>query len=86
VHELSLALEVCRLVEDHVPPGGAPRVRTVTVEVGDLANVEIENFRLCLDSLLGAPPFRGATVELVRLPGPDLRVACLEVEDDGPNH
>ena len=86
MHELSLALEVCRLVEQNVEPGAAPRLRTVAVEVGDQANIEIENFRFCLEALLGAPPFARATPALIVQPGSDLRLAYLEVDDDSPDH
>jgi Zn finger protein HypA/HybF involved in hydrogenase expression len=86
MHELSLALEVCRMAEAHLEPGGAASLRTVCVELGDSANVEIENFRFCLEALLDAPPFDGAVPTIVSRPGSDLRLAYLEVDDGRPDN
>lgn len=85
MHELSLALEVCRMAEVHLDGRDARQVRLVAVEVGDDSNVEVENFRFCLEALLDAPPFAGARPAIVSRPGPDLRLAYLEVDDDRPD-
>ena len=86
MHELSLALEVCRIAETHLEPGTAGQLRVVCVEVGDDANVEVENFRFCLEALLDTPPFAGAVPTIVTGPGPDLRIAYLEVNDGRSDH
>lgn len=86
MHELSLALEVCRLAEQALDRGGGGRVLRVAVEVGDDAGVEVENFRFCLDALLTEPPFRGAASELIRAPGEEFRLAWVEVDDERPSH
>ena len=62
MHELSLALEVCRIAE-----------------------ASAENFRFCLEALLSDVPFAGARAELTTLPGTDLRVTHLEVDDGRPD-
>ena len=85
MHELSLALEVCRLAEHALPQSGG-RVLRVGVEVGDDAGVEVENFRFCLDALLSEAPFHGAVTELIRAPGEEFRLAWVEVEDGRPSH
>jgi len=85
MHELSLALEVCRLAEDALTRGGGGRVLRVAVEVGDETGVEVENFRFCLDALLTEPPFCGAGSELIRGPGDDFRLAWVEVDDGRSN-
>jgi Zn finger protein HypA/HybF involved in hydrogenase expression len=85
MHELSLALEVCRIAEAHTGPHPATAVVRVGVEVGEDSGLELENFRFCLAVLLSEPPFAGARPELVRCPGDDLRVAYVEVDDGGPD-
>ncbi|MBL8980313.1 MAG: hydrogenase maturation nickel metallochaperone HypA [Gemmatimonadetes bacterium] len=85
MHELSLALEVCRIAELNAAPRPARDVRTVAVEVGEDAGIELENFRFCLEALLSGAPFAGARAELVSLPGTDLRVSYLEVDDGRPD-
>ncbi|MCA9722075.1 MAG: hydrogenase maturation nickel metallochaperone HypA, partial [Gemmatimonadetes bacterium] len=86
MHELSLALEVCRLAEVHLAEAPATSLRNVAVEVGDDANVEVENFRFCLEALLSAPPFGAARPTILRCAGPTLRIAYLEVDDGRPDH
>lgn len=85
MHELSLALEVCRMAEERLEGGGIARLRGVGVEVGEDANVEVENFRFCLEALLGAPPFAGAVATVTSCAGEDLRLVYLEVDDDHPD-
>lgn len=85
MHELSLALEVCRMAEVHLDGRDARQVRIVAVEVGDDANVEVENFRFCLEALLDTPPFAGARPAIISRPGLDLRLAYLEVDDGRPD-
>lgn len=85
MHELSLALEICRIAEEKLGPEQASRLVTLGVEVGDQAGVEPDNLTFCLEALLGAPPFGGARPAITRLPGDALRVSYLEVDDGGPD-
>ena len=84
MHELSIALDVCRIVEEHVGAEALARVTEIGLDVGDRAGIEIDNLEFCLEALLGAPPFGRAVPKIVRLDGDELRVTYLEVEDDGP--
>jgi Zn finger protein HypA/HybF involved in hydrogenase expression len=86
MHELSLALEICRIVEEQLGPAGAGRLITVGVDVGEQAGVEPDNLTFCLEALLDAPPFTRARPAITRLPGEILRVSYLEIDDDGPDH
>ena len=81
MHELSLALEVCRMARDRLPIDSAIRVVSLGVEVGRDAGIEVANFRFCLDALMLEPPFVGARTDLVEQPGPDLRLSYIEVDD-----
>lgn len=85
MHEMSLALEVGRLVEDQLRryPG---RLLTVGVEVGDEAGVEPASLEFCLGAVLAHPPFSGARPVLTRVPGDVLRLDFLEVDDGRPDH
>lgn len=85
MHELSLALEVCRLAEEHVGRAALPRVTAVGVVVGEDAGVERENLAFCLQALLAAPPFAGAEPVLIRSAGDDLRLDYLELDDGRPD-
>lgn len=84
MHEMSLALEVCRIAEGQVGLDRLPLVTEVGLLVGTDAGIEIENFRFCLEALLTAPPFVNAKPALERCSGDDLRVTYLEVDDGSP--
>lgn len=85
MHELSLALEVCRVAETVRERERGIAIRAIGVEIGDDAGIEVENFRFCLEALLLEPPFAGARVELVPAGGEALRVSYVEIDDDRPN-
>lgn len=82
MHEMSIALEVCRMAEVQVGRAALPRVTAVGLEVGDDAGVEVGNLQFCLEALLSAPPFRAARPVIARRPGDVLRLDYLEVDDD----
>jgi Zn finger protein HypA/HybF involved in hydrogenase expression len=84
MHELSVAMEICRIAAAHAAPR-THRVAVVGVEIGAEAGVEPENLEFCLAVLLHQPPFRQAEPRLTRVPGADLRVTHLEVDDDRPD-
>lgn len=84
MHELSIAMEVCRMAESTLG-ADASRLRRVALTVGDDAGVERDNLSFCLDVLLSQPPFGTATTALARCPGDVLRVDHYEVDDDHPN-
>lgn len=86
MHELSVALEVCRLAEAQVGREALPSVRAVGLEVGDQAGVAVEHLTFCLEALLGAPPFGKAWPEVARRSGDVLRLTYLEVDDGCPEN
>ena len=83
MHELSVAMEICRIAEAHVGSRSAKRIRRVAVCVGDDCGLEPSSLEFCLETLLAEPPFAGAAVDLVPAQGNELRVDYLEVDDDG---
>ncbi len=81
MHELSLALEVCRIARDRLPADPGGRVVSVGVLVGRDAGIEVANFRFCLEALLSEPPFAGARTDLLEEDGADLCLSYIEVDD-----
>lgn len=86
MHEMSLAVEICRIAEDQVGRDVVGSIREVGLLVGLDSGVEPESLDFCLGVLLSEPPFEGARVCMELQPGADLRVTYLEVEDGGPPH
>jgi Zn finger protein HypA/HybF involved in hydrogenase expression len=81
MHELSVALEICRLAEERLGPATG-RLVALGVTVGDEAGIEPHNLEFCLETLLAEPPFQGATPHIQREPGAALHLGYLEVIDD----
>ena len=84
MHEMSLALEICRIAENEVGLPALPRVQEVGIVVGADSGVEPDSLVFCLESLLSHPPFAGARLNMELCDGDDLRVSYLEIEDDDP--
>ena len=84
MHELSVALEVCRMAAEQAAAAGARYILEVGVEVGERAGVEPHNLEFCLEALLVDPPFLGARSCVRIVPGDALRLSYVEVEDGRP--
>jgi Zn finger protein HypA/HybF involved in hydrogenase expression len=80
MHEMSLALEICRLAEERLGDE-AERLVAVGVTLGDDAGVEPSNLAFCLEALMAQPPFHGAVPRIMREPGDALHLGYLEVAD-----
>jgi len=81
VHEMSVALEICRIAEERLGALTLPDVVTVAVDVGDDAGIDAQNLEFCLQAVLSGPPFAGAKPVLFPCPGDVLRVRYLELDD-----
>ena len=86
MHEMSIAMEVCRIAEEHAGHEKLPNVLTVGLDVGTDAGVEIGSLEFCLEVLLSEAPFGKAKPKIATVTGNVLRVTFLEVEDDGPDN
>ena len=84
MHEMSVAMEICRIAESRLGSAHAPRLRRVGIVLGDDAGVEPSSLEFCLEALLAQPPFGTAAPQITHVPGDALRVDYLEVDDDGP--
>jgi len=82
MHEMSIAMEVCRIAQDQIGLLALPRVREIGLVVGTRSGVEPESLRFCLEALLDQPPFRGARPQLELTAGDDLRVAYLDLDEE----
>ena len=69
MHELSLAENVMRIIEDEAITQQFRRVRSVTLEIGKLAAVEPEAMRFAFDAVTRDTLAAGARLELIETPG-----------------
>lgn len=81
MHEMSVATEICRIAERHAA-GHPELVTTVGVQLGEKVGLEPANLAFCLDVLLTQPPFAGARATFTTIPGDDMRVDYVEIDDD----
>ncbi|MDR2238977.1 MAG: hydrogenase maturation nickel metallochaperone HypA [Zoogloeaceae bacterium] len=78
MHEMSLAEGVLQIIEDHAAKANFSRVKTVWLEIGALAGVEIEAMRFCFDAVTRGSVADGAALEIVAVPGAAWCMRCSE--------
>jgi hydrogenase nickel incorporation protein HypA/HybF len=76
VHEMSLAEGVLQVIEDAALKQGFSRVRTVWLEIGQLAAVEVEAMRFCFDAVTRGSLAEGSRLEIVATPGSAWCMKC----------
>lgn len=76
MHEVSLAEGVLQLIEDYRRAEGFSSVRLVQLEIGRMAEVEIEAMRFCFDSVVRGSVADGAVLEIVEVPGQGWCAIC----------
>jgi hydrogenase nickel incorporation protein HypA/HybF len=76
MHEMSLAEGIVQLVEDAARADGCARVKTVWLEIGQLAAVEKEALRFCFDAVTRDSIAEGARLEIVEMPGQGWCMKC----------
>ena len=69
MHEMSLCESILRIVEDEAEAGSFTRVRTVRLEIGRFAGVEIEALRFAFGAVTRDSLADGARLEIIELPG-----------------
>lgn len=75
MHEMALAESILNIVEETARNQGAARVTELRLEIGELANVEIEALQFGLEVTLRGSLADGAQVEILTIPG---QGQCLE--------
>ncbi|HQX06228.1 MAG TPA: hydrogenase maturation nickel metallochaperone HypA [Zoogloea sp.] len=76
MHEMSLAEGIRQLVEEAGHRQGFRRVRTVVLEIGQLAAVEPDSLRFCFDVVMQGGLGDGAALQIVRVPGQGWCLQC----------
>ncbi|WP_141104321.1 hydrogenase maturation nickel metallochaperone HypA, partial [Noviherbaspirillum denitrificans] len=69
MHEMSLAESVLQVIEDSARANNFTRVKTVWLEIGALAGVEVEAMRFCFDAVVKDSVADGARLEIIESPG-----------------
>lgn len=80
MHEMSLAEETVRIIEDVARRDGFVRVRAVFVEIGCDAFVMPDALAFCFESAAKGGIAEGARLEIAKASGDAMRIRELEVE------
>jgi len=81
MHELSLAIEIGRMIEERLG-AAVPRCVAVGVDVGTESGIEPSALEFCLEAVLSHPPWVHARPVLTCPEGDVFQVTWYEVEDD----
>ena len=81
MHEMSLAESVRQIIEDAARKQNFIRVKTVWLEIGQLACVEKEAMRFCFDAAMRGSIAQQARLEIVETAG---RGQCIQCSLDIP--
>jgi hydrogenase nickel incorporation protein HypA/HybF len=76
MHELGITAEIIDIAARYAT---ADRVRRIIVEIGRETAVLPDAVRFCFDLCAEGTPVQGAELEIVELPGDELRVRSVEV-------
>jgi hydrogenase nickel incorporation protein HypA/HybF len=79
MHEMSLAEGVLQLIEDSAKTQDFSRVKTVWLEIGQLAGVEVEAMKFCFDAVVRDSIAENAKLEIIEIPGQAWCLHCAEV-------
>ena len=76
MHEMSLAEGILQIVEDAAQAEGCGRVKTVWLEIGQLASVEVEALRFCFEAVTRDSIASAARLEIIEIPGQGWCMKC----------
>jgi hydrogenase nickel incorporation protein HypA/HybF len=76
MHEMSLAEGVRSIIEESATSQGFKTVRGVVLEIGELAAVEVDALRFCLEVVLADTLAAGAAIEVETVAGAGWCLDC----------
>ena len=78
MHEMSLCEGILRVIEDHATTQDFHKVKTVWLEVGVLAGVEVEALRFGFDVVMKDSIAEDARLEIIQVPGQAWCMSCMD--------
>ena len=78
MHEMSLCEGILQIIQEHANQQKFTKVKTVWLEVGELASVEIESLRFCFDVISKNSLADNATLNIINLPGKAWCLQCAQ--------
>lgn len=78
MHEMSICEGILQVLEQEACRQGFGRVKTLWLEIGPLAGVEVEALRFCFAAVVRDSLADGARLEILVTPGEGVCLACDE--------
>lgn len=78
MHEMTLCESILRIIEEQAAVQDYHKVKTVWLEVGALAGVEVEALRFGFDVVMNDSIAAGARLEIIAMPGQAWCLQCLK--------
>jgi hydrogenase nickel incorporation protein HypA/HybF len=69
MHEMSLCEGILQVIQSEAQKQGFEKVKSVWLEIGDLAGVEIEAMEFCFDAVTRNSLADGAQLNIINVPG-----------------
>lgn len=76
MHEMALAESMLQIVEDAAVTQGFAQVRTIWVEVGRMASVEVAALQFCFEAVARDSVAQGAKLEIIEVAGSGYCSSC----------
>lgn len=76
MHEMSLAQDVLRIIEDAARVQNFNRVRCVTLEIGKLSSVEPDAIRFCFETVMNGSVAENARLDIIETAGTGRCARC----------
>lgn len=77
MHEMAIAMEVLKIVQEHIPAGHPARIKKIRLKVGKLTAVVPESFKFCMEIITKDSQAEGAEIIIDDVP------LIVECEDCG---
>ena len=78
MHEMSLCEGVLQVLEEESRRQHFQKVKTVWLEIGGMAGVEVEAMRFCFDVVIRHTVADGARLEIIEVPGEAWCLNCAQ--------
>lgn len=76
MHEMSICEGILQVLETTASQQGFRQVRTVWLEIGPLAGVEVEALRFCFEAVMRGSLAEAARLEIIETPGEGVCLQC----------
>ncbi len=76
MHEMSIADSILEIIDETARTNGYSKVKTVFLEIGQLAGIEVSSLRFCFDVVTRDSIAQSARLEIIEIPGQGWCLQC----------